>query len=83
MHPGFRPARVAVTLPRMSKTRLVSLPLMVRLAAPGPSMSRLFLIASSSLVRAMVWPLRPGAKAIVSPSWAWPIASRREPAPLS
>src|SRR5262245_22559505 len=65
------------------KTRLALLPLMASKLAPGPSMSRLLLIASSSLVSVIVWPLRLGAKTMLSPLLARPIASRREPAPLS
>ena len=42
----------------MSKTRLVSLPLTVRFAAPSPSISRLLLMASSPLVSVIVWPAR-------------------------
>ena len=65
------------------KTRLWLLPLMASRPAPGPSMSRLLLIASSPLVSVIVWPLRLGAKTIVSPLLASLIVSRRDPAPLS
>ncbi len=67
----------------MSNTREVSLPLTASLSAPGPSMSRLFLISSWSLISVMVWPLRLEAKTMVSPSLALLIVSRSEPAPLS
>ena len=66
-----------------SKTRLVLLPLMASRPGPGPLMSRLLLIASSSLVRVIFWPLRAGAKTIVSPPLAALIAARREPDPFS
>src|SRR5262245_11473351 len=73
------PAMVTVTPPLMSKTRLVLLPLMVRRLAPGPSISRLLVIANSPLVSAMVWPARLGAKLMVSPLWARAISPRSEP----
>jgi hypothetical protein len=74
---------VTVTPPLMSKTRLISLPLMASRLAPGPSMSRLLVIASWSLVRVMVWPARLEAKTIVSPLLAAAMVSRRDPPPLS
>ena len=72
---------VTVSPPLMSKTRFALLPLMASKLAPGPSMSRLLLNASSPLVSVMVWPSRVGAKTIVSPLPAALIAARREPAP--
>src|SRR5262245_56209712 len=78
-----RPARVTVSLLLMSKTRLASLPLTAKRLAPGPSMSRFLLIASSPLVSVIVWPLRLGAKRMVSPLRALVIAARSDPWPLS
>ena len=51
----------------MSKTRLVSLPLTVRFAAPSPWISKLLLIASSPLVSVIVWPARDEANRTLSP----------------
>jgi len=62
----IRPAMVTTLPLLMSKTRLASLPLMVSWLAPGPSMSRLLVIASSPLVRVIVWPFRLGSKTMVS-----------------
>jgi hypothetical protein len=69
---------VTVTPPLMSKTRLWWLPLTASWSAPGPSMSR-FLVMASSLVSVMVWPRRLSSKTIWSPSWAAAMAARREP----
>src|SRR5947209_11004237 len=78
-----RPSIATVSPSLMLNTRFLSLPLMARRLAPGPSMSRLLSIVSWSLVSTMVWPARPGAKTIRSPLLALVIRSRSEPAPLS
>ena len=75
------PAMVEVTPALMSKTRLAWLPLTVSCFAPGPSMSRLLVMASSPPVSVMVWPRRLGEKLMVSPLWAAAISPRSEPSP--
>src|SRR5262249_34955377 len=77
------PAMVTVTPPLISKMRLASLPLTVSWFAPGPSMSRFLVMASSPLVSVMVWPRRLGAKLMVSPLWAAAISPRSEPSPAT
>lgn len=60
-----------------SKTRLEPPPLIVSSSAPGPSISRLVLIASSPLVKTIVLPSSLLAKLIVSPLAAVAMAAQR------
>ncbi len=59
-----------------------SLPLTVKMPAPGPSMSRFWVISSSPLVSVMV-PVTLLANAMVSPGLAVLIVARNDPAPPS
>src|SRR5262249_32055487 len=74
-----RSATARLTPPLRSKTRLAALPLMLSLSAPGPSMSRFLVMASSPVASVMVCPLRLGSKAIVSPELALASTARRVP----
>ena len=64
----------------MLNTRLARFPLMARAVAPGPTMLRSLLIASSPLVNVIV-PMFVSSNAV--PGAALEMACRREPAPLS
>ena len=73
------PESVTAALPLMSNTRPAPPPLIVRLEAPRPSMSRL-LFTTSSPARVMVWPLSFLENAMVSPFWAAAISRGATPA---
>ena len=71
------PAMVTLTAPLTLKTRLASLPLMVNLSVPGPSIFRFVEIGSSPDVSLMEWMLL--ANSMVSLGTACAIAYRSVP----
>ena len=76
------PAMVTLTAPLTSKIRLLLLPLIVNLPAPGPSIVRLVEIGSSPDVSVMEW--MELANSMVSPGTACAMAYRSDrAAPLS
>src|ERR1017187_5354001 len=76
------PETNAVTLDITLNTRLLRLPLIDKFVGPGPTMVRLWLMASSPLVNTII-PVALGLKTMVSPEPELMMAWRKEPDRLS
>jgi hypothetical protein len=76
------PETNAVTLDITLNTRLLRFPLIDKFVGPGPTMVRLWLMASSPLVNTII-PVALGLKTMVSPEPELMMAWRKEPDRLS